>query len=206
MATNALVGAGTQAALDVFERALASSGQGHLHARENLLLLARLVFVPEIPETPLPRLPLGRPDLAEPASPDDFPMFPLATVGDLPVLLVAGYHLAGQPDSPASYLEWCRAGASVRPAPLQPTPEPVRRADEFLASPAWRALQAEPRHDRIVRLQIWRAVSDIVPLAEEDEKAVLAGSEPQAWWPRLRTTIGPGPLRWDDATGTYQRP
>jgi len=89
---------------------------------------------------------------------------------------------------------------------LQPTPEPVRRADEFLASQAWRALQAEPWHDRIVRLQIWRAVSDVALLTGEDEKAVLAGSEPRGWWPRLRTTVGPGPLWWNDATGSYQRP
>lgn len=74
---------------------------------QSIFLVLRAVFDP--PRGEHPSLALGAPDVAASAvTASGFGAFPLAIVGDVPVLLVSGYMLGGMPQQPESVLPWYR--------------------------------------------------------------------------------------------------
>jgi hypothetical protein len=78
-----------------------------------IFTIARLLFVRKNREIVLPKLRLGQSNL-QPRDPSLFPWFPLHLYQDIPFLLIRGYKLFGQAQSPNMYLDWCAKECQLR--------------------------------------------------------------------------------------------
>jgi hypothetical protein len=166
-AVNRLHRLGFQAALDALSHFSEEAEQGTPgHNPENVLLAARLLFVPRGSGT-LPELMLGQPDLNPPADASLAPLFPLYLCRDLPLLLVGGYILGGEGTSSAAYLRWCAESGALRPSALQPSDTPLADVDALLTSSTWKAISGDEAHTEMLRAQAWRAVAKALPAGAE---------------------------------------
>jgi hypothetical protein len=149
---------------------------------ENILLIARVLYVPVDAEEAFPRLDLGLPDLEEPQDPDLFPLFPLHLVNDLPLLLTGGYLVGGEGQPPSVYLDWCAGQARLRPAPLHPDNKPLAAVEAFLESEAWQRLSPDGFHAGMLRLQALRTLPRSLQATKDERQAMLATTEATPFW------------------------
>lgn len=108
-----------------------------------LFAVMRLLFDPPSPKAPTPTEPydlttaarpgylrppaLGAPSPPASTDPAMIPHFPILLMADLPLSVVDGYALGGQPEPPSMHLDALCAGCTWRTAPLDPkTPGEVR--------------------------------------------------------------------------------
>ena len=174
-------------ALDLLRAYCAEAEQSPTIANpDNVLLVARLLFVPKEQATP-PELALGRPDLVLPADPAAFPWFPLHLVRDLPLLLVGGYIVGGESLPPLPYIEWFAQQGLLRASALHPAANPVLLVDDFLRSPLWLRLTADESHAAMLRQQGIRALLGLETLP------------PEVTWDTLRTRD----VDWDTQSETF---
>lgn len=117
-AVNALQPLGKDRALDAIEAYLARADQES--DRHGLFLVMRVLF--EVPAEPghHPPLRLGGSVPPPPADPTSLPLFPIALIGDIPLMLVSGYVLGGEPEPLAGHLAHFRAHGTIRTQPLRP--------------------------------------------------------------------------------------
>jgi hypothetical protein len=67
----------------------------------------------------------GAPSLSPPEDAKKAPRFPIVIQGDVPLLLITGYTLAGVAEQPESHLEYFRKHGQIRKQPLVPTNDPL---------------------------------------------------------------------------------
>lgn len=116
-AVNALQPLGKDRALDAIEAYLARADQES--DRHGLFLVMRVLFaVPQAGHHPPLRL--GGSVPPPPADPTSLPLFPIALIGDIPLMLVSGYVLGGEPEPLAAHLEHFRKEGAIRTQPLRP--------------------------------------------------------------------------------------
>jgi hypothetical protein len=118
-AVNALVPLGKSLALELVTEYLRLAPPWMSLDTQGVFLLLRALF--ERSPGAHPPMAVGAPDVSQAAiAASGFPMFPLAIVSDVPVLLVSGYMLGGMPEQPEAHLPWYRANGVLRSAPLAP--------------------------------------------------------------------------------------
>jgi hypothetical protein len=198
---NALIAQGPDQSWRLLE-AYCHESVGPARSPENALVVALALCVNDANE-PLPRVQMGAPDIDEPADARLFPAWPLHVEGQLPLMLVGGYMLAGQTLPVALQLEWFKTHARVRRSRIVPEDQPFALADRFLRSDRWRHLQSKPWHEEMLRLQAWRAVDTVVPLEPQDEQRVLSGSLDR--WREVRDAVESRRLIWDAEANEYRR-
>lgn len=187
---------------------------------QKIFSVARLLFIRKDKQNILPKLGLGQPDL-QPKDLSLFPWFPLHLYQDIPVcLLMRGYTLFGQAQSPDIYLDWCAKECQLREAPLLPNNNPLDSIDEFLSSEIWRNLEIERAVEealffletefcRMLRLQALRAVSNVYPLSEQDEMKFIGYSdsteeEIDEIWQKHRQAVARLNIFWNPVTNEYE--
>jgi hypothetical protein len=170
---------------------------------ENAWLAARTLFVPVQGEEALPELPLGRPDLEQPRS-ELAPLFPLHIYEGMPFLLISGYMAGGEALPPTEYLEWARRAAEVRPEPLVPTDDPLQSVDRFLESGTWKSLNPPERHKWMLRLQALRAISNVLPVTEQDASALTVATTADRKWKDYRQKVAGLAIRWNPSSDDYE--
>jgi hypothetical protein len=116
-AVNALVPLGKDAALETIARFLERRAGNELH--QGLFLVLRVLF--DAPATGHPPMRIGGSHPEAPAAADALPRFPVVLVDDVPLMLVSGYMLGGEPESVSAHVEFYRAHGVIRTAPLAPT-------------------------------------------------------------------------------------
>ncbi|MHC5056926.1 MAG: M56 family metallopeptidase [Planctomycetota bacterium] len=133
---NALQPLGKTKALAAISEYLRVSSHWH-GEREGLFLVLRALF--EVPPDPgyMPRMHIGGPSPAEPEDRKLLPGFPQLIRGDIPLLMVWGYALAGRAQRVEEHVDYFRKHGTLRAGPLSPTPEPMKLLDEIEASPQW---------------------------------------------------------------------
>jgi hypothetical protein len=203
-AANYLHGLGFERALDILHQFGQPAAGPTQVEPDNVLLVARALFVPRSAQDTLPRLTLGLPDLAEPDDPTVAPLFPLHVHRDLPLLLVGGYAIGGEGLPPTEYLKQVGWLGSLRPAPLQPPDDPLASVDEFLASPRWRQLKGDDWHAGLLRGQALRAVATIISATEADERALFSAASALPVWSALRQRAAQRAPRWNPTTQVYE--
>jgi hypothetical protein len=131
-AVNLLQPLGKGKALAAIQEHLRTTDEG-----EGAFLVLRTLF--EVPEDPgyMPRMHVGAPSPTEPKNPKLLPRFPITIEGDIPLLLVTGYSLAGHPEHPMSHVNYFREHGKLREKQLVPIDAPFAALDELANSPRW---------------------------------------------------------------------
>ena len=173
---------------------------------DRILMTARLLFVRRDGQVVLPRLRLGRPMMMEmPEDPEIFPLFPLHIHRGIPLLLVVGYMLFGEPESPSNYIEWCARECQLRAKPIIPDPNPLATVEEFLKSDRWQGLYPHSELDSILRSQALRAVSNIYPVSKEYQDELLASNPGEEIWSLHLSAFAELKAVWNPITNEYER-
>jgi hypothetical protein len=117
-AVNALHALGKQRALAVLSGYVAGLDS---RRQQNLYLFLRALF--DVPNPPghMPTMYIGAIVPKAPADPRDLPRYPLALIGDVPLLLCRGTEVLGTPRFAVPYLDYFRRSSSWRDKPLKPT-------------------------------------------------------------------------------------
>jgi hypothetical protein len=136
-AVNLLQPLGKVKALAVIDEYLRVTSDWHDDGREGLFLVLRTLF--DVPDDPghMPVMGVGAPSPSEPKDQKLLPRFPIAIEGDIPLLLVEGYMLAGSPEQVESHVAYFRQNGRVRAKPLVPTDNPFKELEKFAKSPRW---------------------------------------------------------------------
>ncbi|MBA3540333.1 MAG: hypothetical protein H0T79_12025 [Deltaproteobacteria bacterium] len=128
-AVNALQPLGKARALAILEEYLRVSSSLDDPGREGVFLVLRTLF--DVPVSgAMPPMMVGAPTLTAPKDPTLLPRFPLVLVDDVPLTLVRGYTLGGQPERPEAHVAWFRTHGTLRAKPLAP---PARSLDAISA-------------------------------------------------------------------------
>jgi hypothetical protein len=126
-AVNALQPLGLDGALQPVERLL--SQHDPADPPTGLFWVLRVLFeVP--PEQGFPPVRIGEPSVAPPADASALPRFPIVVAGDLPLLVVRGYDLAGFAEPVEAHVTYYREHGTVRARPLVPA-SPEEALAEF---------------------------------------------------------------------------
>jgi hypothetical protein len=171
---------------------------------ENILLIARVLYVPADAEGILPHMDLGLPDLEVTQDPQLFPLFPLHLLHDLPHLLTGGYLVGGEGLPPSVYLDWCAGQARLRPEPLHPGNRPLAAVDAFLASTVWRGLNPDGFHDGMLRWQALRTLPPAFQATEDERRALLATSKTSPFWLAQLEKEEQMNLAWNPSLNEFQ--
>jgi hypothetical protein len=124
-AVNALQPLGKEKALAALGEYLRVASGFHDSGREGVFLILRCLF--DVPDDPgfMPHMYCGAPSMSPPKDAKQAPRFPIVIQGDVPLLLITGYTLAGFPEQPESHLEYFRKHGQIRKQPLLPTNDPL---------------------------------------------------------------------------------
>ena len=105
--------------------------------REGIFLVLRTLF--DVPADPgyFPAMMVGAPQPPPPNELKTLPRFPVAIVGDVPLLLVEGYELGGEAEPPEWEVDYFRKTGKLRSNLLVPTDNPFKALDDFRKSRQW---------------------------------------------------------------------
>ena len=183
------------------------NGSAILEESAKVFFLVRLLFVTKKAGQPFPPIKIGTPlDSGTPPA-KAFPLYPLALVEDVPLLIVSGFMLGGLPQSPLDHLDFCQKECRLRPDPLRPPDNPLSLADQLLTSKAWyRETQgAEGDDDRtILQAQLLRLVRSAYPLPDLDSMNFSASLQDVAVWQKHQAAFEQKKATWDSGQSRYQ--
>jgi len=148
-AVNALQPLGKEKALAALGEYLRVASRFHDSGREGVFLILRCLF--DVPADPgfMPHMYCGAPSMSPPEDPKKAPRFPIVIQGDVPLLLITGYNLAGHPEQPESHLEYFRKHGQVRKQPLVPTDDPLALLKE-VTDVDWIRKTARGEYDKLL--------------------------------------------------------
>jgi hypothetical protein len=176
-AVNLLQPLGKEKALDVIAEYLRVTPGFQDDGREGMFLVLRALF--DVPESPgyMPRMLVGAPQPSEPADHKLLPRFPLTIEQGVPLLLVEGYILGGQPEPPSNHLKKFREGDEfkLRTGLLVPPDQPFKALEDFTRSPQWRFNEDSETASRTLinlRNQLLRLIDTVYRL-EPDQSGDL---------------------------------
>lgn len=130
-AVNALHPLGKDKALAVIAEYLRVSSWLDDPGRQGVFLVLRALFDVPAPPGYQRGMMVGAPSPPPPADLRSLPRFPLVIVDEVPLLLVTGYMLAGQPEPPEWHLAYFRKTGKLRARRLRPTDNLFGLADRL---------------------------------------------------------------------------
>jgi hypothetical protein len=148
-AVNALQPLGKEKAIAALTEYLRVASHFHDSGREGVFLILRCLF--EVPADPgfMPHMYCGAPSMSPPEDAKKAPRFPIVIHGDVPLLLIRGYTLAGRAEQPESHLEYFRKHGQIRKQPLVPTDDPLAILKE-LSDIDWILNNAHGDYDKLL--------------------------------------------------------
>jgi hypothetical protein len=193
-AVNALQPLGKEKALAVISEYLRVSSDFDSPAREGTFLLMRALF--DVPADPgyMPTMFVGGPSPQPPKDPKVFPRFPLSLEGDVPLLLVSGYILAGKAQDPEEHIKYFTTNGVFRSSQLKPTDTPSKilqtLVDSFPDTYGKKTTEGAMLADQLLSL--------LAPVYQSKES--LVGNA--AWWDEWKKAAALK-LHWDATTQRY---
>lgn len=168
-----------------------------------LILLLRLLFVPAEPGTAYPSVAMGKPVDVENPPLQDYPLYPLVLLNDVPLLIVTGFLLGGLPADPMSQIEFFEQDCRMRPAPLRPPDNPLPLAETLLASPTWYRKDFD-RDRGVLRAQLLRLVRAVYDVPGVDEPNFYSSVISDEVWEGHLKSFGALRAVWDPVTNDYR--
>jgi len=125
---------------------------------DNVLLACRALFLP-VTGGRLPELRVGRPQ-PDPGEMDRrLPAYPIAVELDVPFLLVTGFLLGGEAESPADHLERCLQTCTRRDRPLRPVDDLLQAAGSLATRLGLGDQEPGPELRELLELQAGNALA-----------------------------------------------
>jgi len=177
----------------------AEASSNWLDDSTRLVLLLRLLFVPKSANLQFPTIRTGSP-VVYPSLPEkDFPLFPLALVENVPLLISPGFNLGGLPQTPLSQIEFCERNCVIRPAPLSPPDNPLPLAETLLKN-----RPASPELPAMLQAQLLRLVRSVYPVAGEDDFGFYSSLQNPEIWQKHLEAFSALKARWNSTLNNYQ--
>ncbi len=174
--------------------------------REGVYLVLRTLF--DVPDDPgyLPTMHVGQPRPSAPANPKRLPRFPIALVGDIPLLVVQGYQSFGGRGSLSPHLAYYHQQGLLRTKLLVPTSTPFQALEAFTHSPAWNFTGSEgwntPERGRgLLENQVLRLLDSVYRVEPNicGDLLPLRGDEAQV----ILQEVSKLKIRWDEKMNKY---
>lgn len=197
-AVNALQPLGKDKALAVISEYLRVASYYDSPARDGTFLLLRALF--DVPADPgyMPTMFVGGPSPVPPKDPKVFPRFPLYLEGDIPLLLVSGYMLAGKAQDPEEHVKYFIEKGSLRSTQLKPSDTPTKILNTLVdSSPT--VYGKKTSEGAMLADQVLSLLSPVYP-----SKGELEGNA--SWWDswtKISAEIEAKKLRWDATRQSY---
>jgi hypothetical protein len=167
-----------------------------------LLLLLRLLFVPADPGMSLPPLRVGKPEDIDAPPLDDFPLYPLALIDDVPLLIVTGFMVGGLPEDPRPHVDFYERFCELRPRPLRPPNNPLPLAEALMTSPQW--YRPDVEHDQgVLRAQLLRLVRAVYAVPGVDALTFFSYVSRADMWEQCTQTYNRLQAVWDEEKHDY---
>ncbi|MCP2729624.1 hypothetical protein [Limnofasciculus baicalensis] len=173
--------------------------------QNNAMMTARLLFIRQDGQAVLPDLRIGKPMMMEiPENPEIFPLFPLHIHRGIPLFLVMGYIVLGEPQPPSNYIEWCARECQLRAKPLIPDSHPLAAVEEFLKSAPCQGLYPDYGFNESLQSQVLCAVSNIYPVSKEYRDELLASNPGEDIWSLHQKAFAQLNAVWNPITNEYE--
>lgn len=206
-AVNALQRLGKEPALATLERYLElTSTFGYFGETDIVFWIIRVLFEPirlgdRIPPPMIAvYLDGGLPEAAQ------WPLDPMAVLGDVPFMLGGRIDMGGAPEQPSSHINWARRHGVIRDEALRPTMNPLLAAEAILSSPQFQQLGEYAREEATeqLRAQAYAMVGKLLEptgaeARSELEEVIHPFDELEAeieWRARVEESAALG-IKWD---------
>jgi len=167
-----------------------------------IFLLLRVLFMPTDTGTNFPPIQIGKPMDTETPAANDFPLYPLALMEDVPLLIVSGYFTGGLMEEPFSHLDFCERHCQLRSAPLRPPDDPLPLVDSLLNSEKWYRKEGKEQDHAMLGAQLLRLVRAVyAPGADNQQFSTFL--EAAEVWSECVKTFQRLDARWDEQRNTY---
>jgi hypothetical protein len=204
-AVNALQPLGKDKALAVISEYLRVSSWLDDPGREGVFLVLRALF--DVPAGKMPPMMVGGPSPAPPKDPTALPLYPIAIVDDVPLKIVGGYMLGGDPEPPEADVAAFRKVGTMRARPLAPTPAALDAIDAFVAGPLAKAM---PVDDSLRIMLFDQGLRLFGTVYRPDDRTVDAwfppGKDVAVRWSAVRVQLGKLGAKWDAKTVQFELP
>ncbi len=180
----------------------AEASNNRLDDSTRMVLLLRLLFVPKSPNQNFPTIRTGNP-VVYPSLPEkEFPLFPLALVEAVPLLISPGFSLGGLPENPLNQIDFCEHNCVIRPAPLSPPDNPLPLAEKLLQN---RSVNKDSQDlPAILQAQLLRLVSSVYPVAGENDFGFFSSLQKPAIWQKHVQAFSDLKAHWSSTQNDYQ--
>jgi len=168
-----------------------------------IFLLLRVLFIPTDTGTHFPPIQIGKPTDTETPPADDFPLYPLVLMEDVPLLIVSGYFTGGLMEEPFSHLDFCERHCQLRSAPLRPPDNPLALVDSLLNSEKWYRKEGKAQDHAMLGAQLLRLVRAVYAIPGVDEQRFSSFLEAAGVWSECVKTFQRLDARWDEQRNTY---
>jgi hypothetical protein len=171
-----------------------------------MFLVLRTMF--DVPDKPGygPEMWVGAPHPSAPPDKKLIPRFPVALEADIPLLLVHGYALAGEPQGPEEHVDYYRQHGRLRAHPLHPTNKPMDALTALASSPAWKTLAKDDEENYLdlLRHEILNLLDSVYqPERERLGRPIPFGTEAAAQRQKILNDVSALKIRWNVAENQY---
>ncbi|HJZ59890.1 MAG TPA: hypothetical protein VKE74_33420, partial [Gemmataceae bacterium] len=204
-AVNALQALGKEKALAAIAEYLRVSSHFHDPGREGVFLVLRVLF--DVPPDPghMPHMSVGAPWPEAPADPKRLPRFPILLQDGVPLLLVAGYTLAGRAEQPESHVEYFRKHGRLRDGPLVPAGDPLGLLSPAVKAAGWPPGTDDGHRASLLIANQLLALVDTVYRREADRHGIRfwPDGNPDREWKVVAAAVAKLDIRWDRGKQRY---
>lgn len=197
VAVNVLQPLGKEKAVAVLGEYLRVASGFHDSGREGVFLILRCLF--DVPADPgfMPHMYCGAPSMSPPEDAKKAPRFPIVIQGDVPLLLITGYTLAGRAEQPESHLEYFRKHGQIRNQPLVPTNEPLALLKEVMGID-WLRKNTRGEYDKLLVANQLLNMIDSVHRSEPTRRGVKFWVEKdvEKHWKEIQEKVAKLDIRW----------
>ncbi len=181
---------------------------GGMGLRTGVFFLLRLLFEPANANITFPRIPAGKPVDSGEAYQPTFPLYPLALVQDVPLLISAGLIVGGMPGSPEGHIKFCEENCQLRATVLRPPDNPLSLAEQLIESPHWYRRTNEDTIETdlaVFRAQLLRLVRSVYPVPDVDDPDFFASLTDKTTWQKHVAAFQQLNPVWNAEQNAYQR-
>jgi hypothetical protein len=169
-----------------------------------VFLLLRILFIPRDAGQQLPPIRIGMPLDTEMPSAQSFPLYPLALIADVPLLIVSGYMTGGTMEQPSSHIEFCARHCHLRPQALRPPDNPLPLAKTLVESAQWYRSERTPQDRSMLEAQLLRLVRSVYALPGSDEQSFSSFLERPGVWGACMNTFLHLDASWNPESNSYE--
>jgi hypothetical protein len=202
---NALQPLGKEKALAVIDEYLRVSSNFHAPAREGIFLVLRVLF--DVPSDPghMPHMFVGAPVPPGPDDPKRSPRFPILLQDDVPLLLVSGYDLGGDPEAPESHVRYFREKGRLRDKVLTPTNDALGLLASWEEAAGWlHGKDGLSDGKLLIANQILRMIDSVYRRRLDVHGNILSDPDdlgPE--WKAIQKEVEKAAVRWDAKLTRY---